>query len=531
MIQVKNIKLSPDSSEESLRKKVCRLLKIADGDIRTFSIVRKSIDARKKDDVHFVYTVNVSLNTAEKRTLSKSGCKNAALFTEPTAYTVAGKSFFLSPVVIGAGPAGLFAALSLAQAGANPILLERGEDVDSRVKRVNEFWSGGEFDASSNVQFGEGGAGTFSDGKLTTGTNDPRNRHVLETFVSCGAPPEILYLHKPHIGTDKLVNTVRELRKRIQSLGGKVFFRRTAERIRTESGRVTGVQFRDYDGNSGIINTNHVVLAVGHSARDVFSWLSESGADLEAKPFSVGVRIEHLQSFINLSQYGEKFAAHPNLPVADYKLSCHMPDGRGIYTFCMCPGGVVVAAASEEGGVVTNGMSRYARDEKNANSALLVGVSPDDFGRTPMSGVMFQRKLEQAAFIAGGRNYRAPAQTVDSFERNISSKQFGVVVPSYKPGVKPSNLRELFPEFVNNALLYGLKEFDKRIHGFAAPDAVMTGVETRTSSPVRILRDKTLQSNLRGLYPCGEGAGYAGGIMSAAVDGLRVAEAILESEL
>lgn len=531
MIEIKNINLSPDSSEESLRKKVCRLLKISDSDIRTFSISRKSIDARKKESVHFVYTVKVSLYTDENKVLSKSGCKSASILPKTTPYILPKKTFSLPPVVIGAGPAGLFAALALAQAGANPILLERGEDVDSRIKRVNEFWSGGKFDSSSNVQFGEGGAGTFSDGKLTTGTNDPRNRHVLETFVSCGAPKEILYLHKPHIGTDNLINIVREIRKRIQSLGGQVFFRRTAECVRAENGKIIGVEFSDCNGQSGVINTNHVVLAVGHSARDVFSWLGNYGVNMEAKAFSVGVRIEHLQSFINLSQYGEKFASHPNLPAADYKLSCHMPDGRGIYTFCMCPGGVVVAASSEEGGVVTNGMSRYARNEKNANSALLVSVSPQDFGSSPLSGVSFQRELEQAAFIAGGRNYRAPAQTIASFLNISSGSEFNSVIPSYKPGVTPARFQDIFPEFITHALSYGLKEFDKRIRGFAAPDAVMTGVETRSSSPVRILRDDTLQSNLHGLYPCGEGAGYAGGIMSAAVDGLRVAEAILKSEL
>jgi len=530
MIQIQNIKLSPDSGASSLRKKACRMLKISDSNIRSFSITQKSIDARKKDDVLFVYTIALSLHSDEADVLSHSGCKNASIIATPEVYSVTKRTFTLSPVIIGAGPAGLFAALSLAQAGTHPILIERGEDVDSRLKRVNEFWSGGKFNPNSNVQFGEGGAGTFSDGKLNTGTHDPRNRHVLKTFVACGAPEEILYLHKPHIGTDNLVNVVRNLRKEILQLGGEVYFHRTATRVRVESGCVTGVEFSDGDGSSGVIPTNHVVLAVGHSARDVFSWLDCAGANLEPKPFSVGVRIEHLQSFINRAQYGEKFANHPNLPAADYKLSCHMPNGRGVYTFCMCPGGVVVAAASEEGGVVTNGMSRYARNKRNANSALLVAVTPDDFGLSPFSGIDFQRKLERAAFVAGGKNYRAPAQTVGAFLGASTTNTFTDVIPSYKPGVTVADLREILPEFVNDALAFGLTDFDRRIHGFASHSAVMTGVETRTSSPVRILRSKTLESNLRGLYPCGEGAGYAGGIMSAAADGLRVAEAILESQ-
>lgn len=528
MLRIPEIKLSLDGTEEELLHKTAQKLKIDVKKIRSIQLVRRSIDARNKQDVHFICTVDIEL-VAESDFMKRN--KNTKIKSvAPYHYTLPpSKSLNSRPVVIGFGPAGIFAALILAQAGQCPIVIERGSPVEQRQKQVKTFWSGGSLSTESNVQFGEGGAGTFSDGKLYTGTTDGRSRKVLLELVRAGAPKEILYQAHPHIGTDRLSSTVRNIRNEIIKLGGDIYFDTKLTDIIADNQTVTGIKVQKIGGTPTLIETNHLVLAIGHSARDTYEMLHNSNlVHMVQKPFSIGARIEHPQSFINCSQFGP-FAEHPSLGAAEYKQAVHLKNGRSVYTFCMCPGGIVVAASSEEGGVVTNGMSHFSRSGTNANSALLVGIGPEDFGDThPLAGMYLQRNLEQRAFDVGERTYAAPAQRVEDFIQRRPSTSLGNVKPTYQRGVVPCHLSSCFDEEIYESLREGIIRITNNISCFSYGDAILTAVETRSSAPVRIIRNEQLQSvTLSGLYPCGEGAGYAGGIISAAVDGIKCAEQIL----
>ena len=522
MLRINNIKIREDISNYDVFKIAIKENNIDENDILEWVISKKSIDARKKDDVHYSYSIDINVKNEKKyKRLEK-------VIDFSISNIIVKNKFANSPVIIGAGPSGLFAALILVQNGIKPIVIEQGEPVDERQKTIKNFQQTGKLNNFSNVQFGEGGAGTFSDGKLTTGINSPYCKTVLKEFVKFGAPEQILYLSKPHIGTDNLVTIIKNIRNFIIENGGKFLFNTKAIDFNIENKKIKSIYVKNVitDEYSNII-TDNIILAIGHSSRDTFENLYKCGFNIEKKNFSVGVRVEHLQKWINISQYGNLTKLH--LPPAEYKLAYHSPSGRSCYTFCMCPGGNVMASSSDPNTIVTNGMSNFLRNGINSNSALLVNVTPNDFKTSsPLAGIAFQKDLEEKAFILGGSNYYAPIQRIEDFLANKKSETIGTVKPTYLPGTTLSNLNTILPDFVSETLKEGINFFDTKLHGFANPDGILTGLETRSSSPVRITRNESLISNIMGVYPCGEGAGYAGGIMSAAIDGIKCATALLE---
>lgn len=528
MLRLTEIRLPLNHSPDDVRAAITNRLKINDDALLSYDIARRGYDARKRGRIMFVYSVDVDVKN-EAKLLKKFAKDNHVKPRPDTEYkyvTHAPEGITSRPVVIGTGPCGFMAGLILAQMGFKPIILERGQEVRQRTKDTWGLWRDSKLNPESNVQYGEGGAGTFSDGKLHSQIKDPRNlgRKVLQEFVNAGAPEEIMYLSKPHIGTFRLVSMVEKIRKETEALGGEFRFDSRVTDIDVQDGQVKGVILAGGEK----IETEHVILAIGHSARDTFEMLYERGIYLEAKPFSIGFRVEHPQSLIDSCRFG-KDAGHPDLGAADYKLVHHCKNGRSVYSFCMCPGGTVVAATSEQGHVVTNGMSQYSRNERNANSGIVVGITPEDFPSDhPLAGITLQRELEARAFELGGRDYKAPAQLVGDFLKAKPSTQLGSVEPSYAPGVHLTDLATALPAYAIEAIREALPAFERNIKGYSMNDAVLTGVETRTSSPVRVKRNRDdYQSiNTRGLYPAGEGAGYAGGILSAAVDGIEVAEAL-----
>jgi len=515
MIRFNNIKVREDLSDEELILFLCKKEKLFLENIKDWYIVKKSIDARNKNDVFYNYTIDMEYD-------GEYDLKGVIhIEKEKIEDIVVRRKSNSRPIIIGCGPAGLFTALTLVENGVKPIIFEQGSMIEERIKDVDEFRKNRRLNTLSNIQFGEGGAGAFSDGKLTTGINSSFCNKVLETFHKFGAPKEILYLSKPHIGTDNLINVIKNMREYIKSLGGEFHFNEKIDDFIIEDNKIVGVVGKEK------YYSDTVVLAIGHSARDTFYKLYEHGINMEKKNFSVGVRIEHKQSMINESQYGT--VTKLKLPPAEYKLVYH-GDNRSCYSFCMCPGGYVMASSSEEESIVTNGMSEFKRDGENANSALLVNVLITDLEDSPLSGISFQEKLEKDAFILGGSNYNAPIQRVEDFLNNRKSTFIGDVKPTYLPGVTLCNLNDILPKFVSDTLKEGILYFDKKIKGFNNDDAILTGVETRSSSPVRINRDEEFMTNISGLYPCGEGPGYAGGIMSASVDGIKCAIKILEKD-
>lgn len=539
MIQINQLKLNIHHTEADLERKIRKILHLKEDTLLSYQIKKQSIDARKKPDLFFVYTVDVQINAAlEKQILRRCNDKNlSAVQRTSWHFPLCKNGKFLQhrPVVIGSGPAGLFCTYFLAQNGYRPILIERGMPVEERLKDVEAFWKTGKLNTESNVQFGEGGAGTFSDGKLNTlvKDSDGRGRKVMEIFAEYGAPKEILYVNKPHIGTDVLINVIRNMRNAILENGGEVLFHTKMTDIHTRntdgSKQLESLLLTDtLTGEERILPTDITVLALGHSARDTFQMLYERGIDVQAKSFAVGVRVEHPQAMINLSQYGRE---HPDiLSAASYKLTTKLENGRGVYTFCMCPGGYVVNASSEQERLAVNGMSYHARDGRNANSAVIVTVTPEDYGGShPLAGVAFQRKLEEAAYREGKGS--VPVQTFGDYRRNMPSEKLGTVIPQIKGKYRLSNVRNIFPGEIGDSIEQGILAFDRKIPGYAGEDTILSGVESRTSSPLRINRDAQMESPVKGIYPCGEGAGYAGGITSAAMDGIKTAEAIAKKYL
>lgn len=517
MLKITNIKIYEDLSNTELLEKIINKYKIKKSDIINWHVIKKSIDARKKDDIHYNYSIELEVK-AENSYPKIDKCKK---INAPTLKLQDSNFNKKSPIIIGAGPAGLFAALTFVENGISPIIIEQGKKVEERQKDVDNFIKNRILNVNSNIQFGEGGAGTFSDGKLTTGINSSFCKTVLNQFVRFGAPEQILYLQKPHIGTDILIKVIKNMRNYIIQNGGIFYFNTQLIDFNIQNSHVSSIIVKDVISNDiRELPCCQVILAIGHSSRKTFKLIYEKGLLVEPKNFSVGVRIEHLQSMINNSQYGSSTNLH--LPPAEYKLAYHSSSGRSCYTFCMCPGGTVMASSSEENTIVTNGMSKFARDGINSNSALLVNVTPSDFSsNSPISGIDFQKDLEEKAFKLGGNNYNAPIQKVSDFIKDTISEKIGTVSPTYLPGTKFANLNTILPKFVTDTLKEGLLYFDSKIKGFANPDAILTGLETRSSSPIKILRNENLESNVLGIYPCGEGAGYAGGIMSAAVDGIK----------
>lgn len=520
MLRINNIKIRKNLNEHELFEIAIEKAHVKKEDILNWHIHKKSIDARKKEDVHYNYSIDLEVKDEKKyKKLEK-----VKKFEIPS-ITIKNTSV-TRPVIVGAGPAGLFAALTLIQNNSKPIIIEQGQAIEERKQSVDAFLKTGKLNPLSNVQFGEGGAGTFSDGKLTTGISSPFCQKVLEEFVRFGAPEQILYLSKPHIGTDNLIHIIKNMRDYMITKGATFLFNTKVIDFEINNHRISGL--RTIGSNiEKTIPANDVILAIGHSSRDTFEKLYQKGLFMEAKNFSVGVRVEHLQKWINTAQYGT--ITKLKLPPAEYKLAYHSPSGRSCYTFCMCPGGTVMASSSEPNAIVTNGMSYFLRNGENANSALLVNVMPSDFkSNSPLAGIYFQKDLEEKAFVFGGSNYFAPIQRLEDFLKNQKSEYIGCVRPTYQPGVTLSNLNDILPGFVATTLREAIPFFDTKLEGFGNPDSILTGIESRSSSPVKIVRNEKLLSNILGIYPCGEGAGYAGGIMSAAVDGMKCAIALLE---